>query len=191
MKRLAFLAAALLTTATARAQDDAPARPERVESAEKPPGRIRTSLLLGGLGLTTGVWAATAGSSYLIEEPGFDRLRYPVVGPWMALANNKCSGGCEFINYFGYIYFTLSGLAQAGGLGLVLESLITPTADPNAPRRPRPVLPAPRGPEAAPPSPGPDAPPPPPSSPSKPLFFLPMPSPVGQSGLGVSFGGLF
>ena len=194
-KRLALLAALLLAPHTALADEDVPARPERLESAEKPPRRIRSSLVLGGLGFTAGFWALNAGSSYMFpDQPGFDRLRMPVIGPWQALASNDCNGSCGFINYFNYVYFTLSGLAQAGGLGLVIEALVTPTADPNAPRRPVPAAPpGPRAPEAAPPGEPPPAgaPSPGPAGPSKPLFFLPMPSPVGQSGVGLSFGGLF
>lgn len=192
--RITLLAASLLFVApSAYAQDDPPVRPERVESSEKPPSSIRSPLLIGGLGFTAGVWALNLGSSYLLEgEPGFNQLRTPFIGPWQALAHNDCNGSCNFINYFNYFYFTISGLAQAGGLGLVIESLVTPTAVPGA--RPLSAPPGPRAPEAPsspdsePPT---DSPSPTPSTPSKPLFFLPMPSPVGQSGVGVSFGGLF
>jgi hypothetical protein len=193
-QRTALLAvAAALVAAPARADDDVPARPERVESAEKPPSRIRVPLVIGGLSFTAGFWALNAGSSYMFpDQPGFDRLRTPVIGPWQALANNDCRGSCSFINYFNYIYFTFSGLAQAGGLGLAIEALVTPTAAPGARRStPTPTPAAPPGPRA-PESPTPSEPPPSqPSGPSKPLFYLPMPSPVGQGGVGVSFGGVF
>lgn len=195
-KRLALLAAAaLLAASPARADEDVPSRPERVESAEKPPARIRTSLVIGGLGFTAGFWALNAGSSYMFpDQPGFTQLRTPVIGPWQALANNSCNGSCGFINYFNYIYFTFSGLAQAGGLGLVLEALVTPTAAPGATPRstPTPAAPGPRAPETSPGSaPSETTPAPTTPAPSKPLFYLPMPSPVGQSGVGVTFGGLF
>ncbi|MCS6901148.1 MAG: hypothetical protein NZX77_15435 [Polyangiaceae bacterium] len=188
---IALLAVAATFVATpARADADVPTRPERIESAEKPPSRIRLSLALGGFGLTAGFWALNTGFSYLFpDQPGFDRLRTPVIGPWQALANNDCRGSCSFINYFNFIYFTFSGLAQAGGLGLAIEALVTPTATPRARQQapaPNP-LPGPRTPERAPPS---EA-PPSPSDPPKPLFYLPMPSPIGEGGVGVSFGGIF
>lgn len=185
---LVGLALALAPLA-ARADSETLARPDRVESDARPPPSVRMPLILGGLGLTAGVWAVNFGSSYMFEgEPGYSHVRTPIIGPWQALANNTCDGSCSFINYFNYIYFTMSGLAQAGGLGIALEGLLVRTAVPGATPPPAP-RPAPRVEE----TPGPTGPssPPPPTSPSKPLFFLPTPITIGQGGVGVSFGGIF
>ncbi|RYE85140.1 MAG: hypothetical protein EOO75_17285 [Myxococcales bacterium] len=174
---------------------DVPVRPERNESNDRPPSTIRLPLVLGGLGFTAGIWGVNAGSAALSpDSPGFKYLRIPVVGPWLGLANNDCSGSCEFINYFNIVYFTVSGLAQAGGIGIALESLFTPTRAPG--ERPiRSVTPAPAspGPEGAPTGPAPAPAPTGPveKRPSGPLFYLPMPITIGQGGAGVMFGGAF
>ncbi len=203
----ATVAAALLvatTTGQARAQSasvptggdiDVPVRPERNESSEKPPSTIRRSLLIGGIGFTAGFWALNAGTSALFpDEPGFKYLRAPLVGPWLALGHNSCSGTCEFPHYFNIAYFVFSGIAQASGLGLVLESFLTPTRAPGAAplvRTVRPPAPSADDPNTAP---GPAAPPPSTPTerrPSGPLFYLPMPVTIGQGGAGVMWGGIF
>jgi hypothetical protein len=171
--------------------DEAPTRPEKRESDAKPPSSVRLPSVIGGLSLTLGMWGLNTGTSYLWPDaPGITKLRAPVVGPWMALANDTCpESGCDAFTYINAVYFVVSGLVQAGGLGIALEGLLVPTAAPGE----RPPAPQP-GPVAEPPVDG--EPPPPSTAPStppagKPLFYLPVPMTIGQGGVGVSFGGIF
>ncbi len=162
-----------------------PMRLERVESENYPPSSVRFPTLLGGVGLVGAFWGlGLATSSAFPDDPGMNDLRVPVAGPWVAFANNRCDdGGCSLGDVVRYVWFTLNGIGQAGGVALVLQGALLRTggeapaaADP-APRR-GPLVP----PEASPP-PGPGG--------DKPLFFVPLPTVVGRDGLGVGWGGVF
>lgn len=182
------LALVLLLSGAAQA-DEAPSRPEKRESDEKPPRSVRLPTVIGGLGLTAGFWALNSGTSYVFPDGGgMTQLRVPVAGPWMAIASNRCpDDGCDAAFYFRTFYFVFSGLAQAGGLGVALESLLIPTAAPGA------VRPLPRPGPTAPTEDAPDSPPPATDSPapSKPLFFLPQPLSFGKGSFGIGLGGMF
>jgi hypothetical protein len=182
------LVLAMLLSGAAQA-DEAPTRPEKRESDEKPPPSVRLPTLLGGLGLTAGFWALNTGSSYVFpDSSGMTQLRIPVAGPWMGLANNHCpDDGCDAGFYFRTFYFIFSGIAQAGGIGVALESILVPTAAPGAVRalpRPGPTGPTEEAPDSPPPAT--DSPPP-----NKPLFFLPQPISFGKGSFGLGIGGLF
>lgn len=190
-----MLASSLTLVAGSALADEAPTRPEPHESDARPPGSVRLYTALGGLGFTTAMWGLNYGLSYAYESnPGMTDLRVPVAGPWMALANNHCVDGCGFGFYFSQVYYVIAGLAQAGGLGVALESVLVPTASKNDPPRPT-IKPPPleREPDGAPPpSPSPSPSPTPTPGPSnQPLFYVPMPIHIGQAGVGVGWGGLF
>jgi hypothetical protein len=187
-----FGAICLLACSSALCQE-APTRPERRESADYPPSRVRWTTLAGGLGLTTAFWGMGAGTSYLFEDTsGIKFLRTPVVGPWMALGSASCSGSCEFTHYFNLLWYTLSGLAQAGGLGVALEALLIPTSSsaPSSTPRTRPGVPTAPLQPSEPTEPGPPAGPSDPGG-GGPLYFIPVPTFMGANSVGLSWGGMF
>lgn len=131
MKRSASLVALglMLASTPCLAQEDAPAPPRY------PPSSVRPKLIIGGLSL----FALSYGAGFLVsalapEQPGIAKFQYPVVGPWMALPENKCiefgSTDCtpELVGR-GVIY-SIAGLAQIGGLALVTEALVMKTQAP-------------------------------------------------------------
>ena len=86
-----------------------------------------------GLGLTAGFYGASVGASLLSPDaPGADQLLIPIAGPWLALAETGCREGesdCPlFPVIFRAVLTAIDGVAQAGGLGIALESLWLPTA---------------------------------------------------------------
>ena len=182
------VAGLLAATATTARADEAPTRPDKRESDAYPPSSVRLPTFFGGLAFTAGWWGLNyATYSMFPDASGFRELRTPVIGPWQAIHANSCDAdGCGFFHYFNYVYFGLSGLAQAGGLGIALESMLVPTSRGGAP--------APRTPRPTPASPPPDGEPattPPAEAPSKPLFYLPQPIIMGKSGWGVGLSGAF
>lgn len=131
MKRVTSLVALglMLASTPCWAQEDAP------EPPRYPPSSVRAKIIIGGLGL----FALSYGTSFLVselipEQPGIAKLQYPVVGPWMGIAENKCveygSTDCtpELVGR-GVIYGVV-GLAQIGGLALVTEALVMKTQAP-------------------------------------------------------------
>jgi len=135
----ALLAAAslLLLSASAAADDAgqppatvAPA-PDDVEVMRYPPSSVRYGLVGGGLvalGIPYGIGALCASS--WPEVPGSDWLYAPVIGPWVAFAQNDCApedSDCGAIMVLRGILYVVSGLAQAGGVGLVGEGLLMTT----------------------------------------------------------------
>jgi hypothetical protein len=134
MKRFASLVAVGLGLASTPcfAQEDAP-------EPRYPPFSVRPKLIAGGLGL----FALSYGTGFLVSElaptqPGIAKLQIPVVGPWMAIPENKCieyaSTDCtpELVGR-GFIY-GIAGLMQLGGLGLVTQALVMKTEASAAPK---------------------------------------------------------
>lgn len=164
-----------------------------------PPPSTRYNLIGAGI-LTTGAWyGAAAGMSYAFPDaPGARDLRTPVVGPWLAIANNGCPPNepdCSRAWVVARTILTaIDGIGQAAGLGLILEGVFLPTQEPAA----RAAPPAKRPTRRLPPSqlddddddeveePTPSTEPPP-----GPLFYLPAPTVVGSSGVGLTLGGIF
>lgn len=131
---IALITAGMLATTAAGAQEaEQTAPPMRY-----PPSSVRVKLVAGGLvvtGLAYG--AAFAAASTWPEVPGASELKIPVVGPWMALANNGCAPDdpdCGFTLYLRGILTAVDGLIQLGGLGIVAEGLFM-TTEASAPRR--------------------------------------------------------
>jgi len=188
MATAAALALALFGS-TAHAQT-APAAAPAVDFEEPdfPPPSARWKVVAAGLGTTGVFYGAAAGASYVWpDEPGMDKMRIPVVGPWLAIANGGCPDGedCSTVLSIVRVVFTaLDGAAQAGGLAVALEGMFMPTQE----WRP---APAPRAP-SAPPSPnGPAPTTPSPGNGDKNLFLLPTPMTVGAGGVGVGIIGRF
>jgi hypothetical protein len=128
MKRAAFLIAITLGLATSpcMAQEDAPEEPRY------PPSSVRWKLIAGGLGLTVAAYGGGLLTSYLApDQPGILKLQIPVVGPFIAMPENKCvergSTDCT-PELFGRIFvYGIAGLAQIGGLALVTQGLVMKT----------------------------------------------------------------
>ncbi len=105
-----------------------------------PPSSVRPKLIAGGLAVT----GAAYGVGYLCvsqwpDVPGSDALKVPVVGPFIALAQNECapdSPDCGFTLYFRGFLEIVSGLMQLGGLGLVGEGVFMTTESGSAKERP-------------------------------------------------------
>jgi hypothetical protein len=190
-----LLGAATLCPTIARA-DDMPTRPERRESTHRPPPSVRVPGFIGGMAFAAGWWGIAAGTSYAWDtEPGMKRLRVPVVGPWMALRENSCQGSCTFSYYLRSFWFIFDGLAQAGGLGVALSSVLIST-EPAPARIPTGNSPGPVAPAGDPSRPAPATPRDPGTTPAAPapgkdLYWIPRPMPVGQNGFGLGVFGSF
>jgi hypothetical protein len=128
MKRVASLLAIGLTLASTPclAQEDAP------EPPRYPPSSVRPKLIVAGLGL----FALTYGAGFLVsrlapDQPGISKLEIPVVGPWLALPQNKCieyaSTDCTPELVGRAVIYSVAGLAQIGGLALVTEAIVMKT----------------------------------------------------------------
>jgi len=131
MKRVTSLVVLglMLASTPCWAQEDAP-EPQRY-----PPSSVRAKIILGGLGL----FALSYGTGFLVselipEQPGIAKLRYPVVGPWIGIPENKSvqygSQGLPPEPVRRGLIYGVAGLAQIGGLALVTEALIMKTQAP-------------------------------------------------------------
>jgi hypothetical protein len=122
----AIAAALVLTAAPSLAQDAAP-EPERY-----PPWSVRPKLIGSGLALTAiaygvGIVAATSWP----DAPGADALKIPVAGPWIALAQNRCTAereeDCADEVWLRGILTGVGGVVQLAGLALVTEAIVMKT----------------------------------------------------------------
>jgi hypothetical protein len=150
-----------------------------------PPPAARWGII--GIGLATTAFAYGAGTAMSYgfpNAPGAEDLRTPIIGPWMAIANNGCAPGDTECSRVWIVMRTIAtgigGLAQAGGIFVAIEGIFMPTQyASDAPRR------APKAP--AEPTPSPDAPKPS----DKNLFWMPTPMAVGTGGVGLGVIGRF
>ncbi|HRI65044.1 MAG TPA: hypothetical protein PK156_12435 [Polyangium sp.] len=136
MKRFASLVAVGLGLASTPcfAQEDAP-------EPRYPPFSVRPKLIAGGLGL----FALSYGTGFLVSEldpsqPGIAKLQIPVVGPWMAIPENKCveyaSTDCTPELVGRAFVYSVAGLMQLGGLALVTQAIVMKTQATAAPKPP-------------------------------------------------------
>lgn len=130
----AFLASAsLFSTSVVKADEPEPVH--RYEDDRRPPGAARTKLFLTGAAVTGGFYAPVLGASYIWDRHlGAEQMRIPVAGPWLGFSKTKlCNARPElencsnFLVVTGAVLLVLDGIGQAGGVGLMLESLILPT----------------------------------------------------------------
>jgi hypothetical protein len=141
---LALAAAVVVVSAGTSARADEPVRPPHHDVGVYPQSSARLPLFLIGAGTTAVGYGAVLGTSYLFPSaPGALKLRYPVVGPFMALTATGCGKhdpGCStIIVVLRAILTGIDGVAQVGGVGIMGEALFLPTTvgTPAASRRHR------------------------------------------------------
>jgi hypothetical protein len=130
----AALACAALATGSPPARADEPERPLVHNPEAYPPSSAQTRLLLLGTAVLAGWYVAAVIPSYSFPHAqGARELRYPVVGPWMSLAESKCETGnphCDstVMVVIRAVLTALDGVGQAGGLALAVEGAFMRTA---------------------------------------------------------------
>lgn len=108
-----------------------------------PPSGVRWGLIVGGSTMTLGAYAASLAAAYgWPDVPGSERLKYPFIGPWWALAENACTPtdpDCGAILYIRGVLEALSGVVQVAGLPLIGEGIFmtTEAAPKGAPAEPK------------------------------------------------------
>jgi hypothetical protein len=163
--------------------------PPTVEAPVYPPPMARWGVMGIGLATTGFFYGAAVGMSYLYPDvPGVTDLRKPIIGPWMAIVNNGCAASegqdCSTVwLVFRAIAEGIDGVAQAGGVLVMLEGVFMPTQyTPESGARPTPKAPSPSA-------------PPPSTAPPKPndknLFWIPTPMALGSRGVGMGVVGKF
>lgn len=130
------VAASMVLATTGIVRADEPASDDVVH--RYPPSSVRWQVVGGGVAFTGLVWGASyLSASQWPDAPGVEGLKVPVVGPWVALANNGCPANdpsCGAILYLRAILEIVDGLAQAGGLAVAAEGLFL-TTEAERPRR--------------------------------------------------------
>jgi hypothetical protein len=128
VKPIRLLAAAALPLAAVLAAPSARAEDPVVRY---PPSSVRPKLIAGGIAITGVAYgAAFLGSEATLTTPGSAELKYPVVGPWIALGLNACpleNPGCDAFVYLRAGLLVIDGLLQAGGLAVVIEGIAMKT----------------------------------------------------------------
>ena len=165
--------------------------PPTIEEPDYPPPSARWAVMGVGLATTGFFYGAAVGMSYAFPDvPGAQDLRKPIIGPWLAIANNGCAASegenCSTVwLVMRAIAEGIGGVAQAGGVLVMLEGVFMPTQYKPESGTPRPSQPPP----------SPWSPPPPPTDPPKPndknLFWIPTPMALGSRGVGVGVVGNF
>ncbi len=96
-----------------------------------PPSSVRLPLILGGSFVTLAAYGITVASALTWDDvPGADAMLVPIVGPWIAVAQNGCAPDdpdCGAILWIRGILLVIDGIAQAGGLGLIGEGIFMTT----------------------------------------------------------------
>lgn len=185
--------AVLGSVGSAAAQSESDPAPKTlvpaVDQPLYPPPSASWKVVAAGLGTSAVAYGAATGVSFLYPDaPGAHDLRVPVIGPWLAIANNGCSADepdcSKALIVLRTVITAIDGLAQAGGIAVAIEGLFMRTQLPRASgdsiAPPRPSAPAP-GRDGAPPT----------EDKGKNLFFLPMPITVGARGVGLGVVGRF
>jgi hypothetical protein len=162
--------------------------PAEKEAPAYPPPSARWGVM--GIGLATSgfFYGGAVGASYIWPDmPGASDLRKPIIGPWIAISKShtcaETDPDCSTVwIVLRAIAEGIGGVAQAGGVLVMLEGVFMPTqytADTGVRRAPK--APAPSS--------------PPPSNETKPgdknLFWIPTPMAMGARGVGVGVVGNF
>jgi hypothetical protein len=130
----AALACIALGTVSPPARADEPERPRLLHPERHPPSTAQPKLLLLGTAVLAGWYIAAIIPSYSFPHAqGVRELRYPVIGPWMSLAESKCETGnphCDstVMVVIRAVLTALDGVGQAGGLALMVEGAFMRTA---------------------------------------------------------------
>ncbi len=100
---------------------------------ESPPPAARGTLALAGTGIFAAWYGAAILESYAWSgAPAHDRLRIPVVGPWMTMAHAGCASGeancTDAIAVIRAILAGVSAVGQIGGLAAIAEAGFMRTA---------------------------------------------------------------
>jgi hypothetical protein len=147
MKRLlpvflgaSFACAGLMSPQVALADEPEPVH--RYEDDRRPPGSARTKLFLVGAAVTGAFYAPVLGASYIWDRHlGAEQMRTPVAGPWLGFSKTKLCNArpdldrCNnFLVVTGAVLLVFDGIGQAGGAGLMLQSLFIPTGPKRAER---------------------------------------------------------
>jgi hypothetical protein len=148
------LLAALVGLSTPAMADEPTEGDEQYFPDQYPPSGAGGATLLTGGVITVGFYGVGLGYSFLDDgNQGASDLRIPVAGPWMAIDGlGRCTlneqPNCSVL--FPTLRIALAvavGLGQIGGLGLMLEGLLVPSAPPQGELPALPVV-APQGPSA-------------------------------------------
>lgn len=100
-----------------------------------PPPAARWRTLLAGAAMAGVGYGLSVGTSYLFDgAPGMAGLRKPIIGPVYAIKDAGCGSaegaGCSEVTVgFRSVVAVLSGLAQVGGIALLVEGLVMKTSD--------------------------------------------------------------
>jgi hypothetical protein len=149
---LAALAALVLLTPAAHAEDSIPAKRPADTSAPPsaaasldgpapeiryPPSSTRYKLLATAIVVAGGAYGVAVGAGQGWQTvPGAAQLKIPVVGPWMALSKSGCSSDNPFCQtgtiVFRDILFVIDAMVQVGGLALLVEAIAMKTEAPSA-----------------------------------------------------------
>ncbi len=119
----------LLVTAPSKAEEPEPLH--RYADDRLPPPSARLNLMLTGAAMFGVSYGAAVGASYLWPDSrGASDLRIPVAGPWMKVGRTRlCNNDPEAENcqdaarVIGAVIAAIDGLAQAGGLLLITQSI--------------------------------------------------------------------
>ena len=118
------------------AHADEPVPQFRYSDDRLPPPAARTRLLATGTLFLTGAYLPVLGASYAWpDDPGAEHLRIPVAGPWMKIGRTTlcdndpgAPAGCsDFTRIFGAVVLAFDGIAQAGGVALLLQGALLRT----------------------------------------------------------------
>jgi len=138
---LALATAVVGSLVTTVASADEPQPPPERPRAPLPEQSARGRLALVGAGTAVAWYGGAVGMSYLWSDaPEASKLRIPVAGPWITLAHTGCPQGQSCSTFLLVLQATLNvldGVGQAGGLGIVAESLFLPTSTGTEPSVPR------------------------------------------------------
>lgn len=101
--------------------------------AEYPSPSARGTLALAGAGVFAAWYGASIGESFLWPDaPEANKLRIPVVGPWLAVAHAGCGSSeancSDVLAVIRAVLAGISGVGQVGGLAALGEAAFLPTA---------------------------------------------------------------
>lgn len=141
---LCFGSILLLFSASAAAEEPIAAEPTAPAPfvAETPSSGARGTLGLAGAGVFAGWYGAAIGESFLWPDaPEANKLRIPVVGPWLTVAHAGCASGesgcTDILAVVRAVLAGISAVGQVGGLAALGEAAFLPTSRGERPLPPK------------------------------------------------------